>query len=236
VQVLVTHGVPAARAAKQATTTIPIVMAIVGDAVASGLVSNLARPDGNLTGSTFFIAEVNAKRLEVLREAFPRIAHVAALSNPENPINTVIIPALQTAAPQLRLKLEVVDARGPMHFDSAFAAMARSRVEAVVITQDGEFAPSLPTIAALATATKLPSIGSKEYAEAGGLIGYGTNLLHLYRRAAYFVDRILKGAKPVDLPVERATRFELIINGKTAKALGLDIPPTLLARTDEVIE
>jgi putative ABC transport system substrate-binding protein len=143
---------------------------------------------------------------------------------------------MQAAAAPLNLTVEVVRAQGPSEFDLAFAAIAKSEADSVVVTEDGEFAASFGTIAALALANKLPSIGAREYAEAGGLIGYGVNILGLYRRAAYFVDRILKGAKPADLPIEQPTRFDLVINLKTAKALGLGIPPALLALADEVIE
>jgi putative ABC transport system substrate-binding protein len=236
VDVLITHGTPGTRAAKQATTTIPIVMAISGDAIATGLVSSLARPEANLTGSTYFLPQLNAKRLELLKEVFPSISRAAALSNPDNPVSRPIIPAMQAAAASLSVILEVVRAQGPSEFSPAFAAMTKSRVGSVVVTEDGEFAASFRTIAALALVNKLPSIGAREYAEAGGLIGYGVNILDLYRRAAYFVDRILKGAKPADLPVEQPTKFELVINLSTAKALGLTIPPTLLSRADEVIE
>jgi putative ABC transport system substrate-binding protein len=237
VDVIVTHGTPGTRTAKQATTTIPIVMAISGDAIATGIVTSLARPEANLTGSTFFLPELNAKRLELLKEACPQVARVAALSNPNNPVSKPIIPAMQAGATPL--KLEIIDAakaQGPSEFDSAFAAMVKSRVDAVVVTKDGEFAASFGAIAALSAANKLASIGAPEYAHAGGLIGYGVNLLGLYRRAAYFVDRILKGAKPADLPIEQPTKFELVVNLKTAKALGLTVPDTVLARADEVIE
>ena len=236
VDVLIVHGTPAALVAKQATTTIPIVMAIIGDAVANGLVSNIARPEANLTGSTYFLPQLNAKRLELLKEACPHISHPAALSNPDNPVSRPIIPAMQAAASSLSLAVEVVQAQSPSEFSPAFAAMAKSRVDSVVVTQDGEFAASFRAIATLALANKLPSIGAREYAEAGGLIGYGADILRLYRRAAYFVDRILKGAKPGDLPIEQPTKFELIVNLKTAKALGLENPPMLLARADEVTQ
>jgi ABC-type uncharacterized transport system substrate-binding protein len=251
VDVLITHGTPGTRAARQATSTIPVVMAISGDAVATGLVSSLARPEANVTGSTFFLPELNSKRLEVLKEACPSISHPAALSNPDNPVSRPIIPAMQSAATALSLTLEVARAHGPGEFDRAFEAMAGSQVDSVVVTEDGEFAASFPTIAALALRKRLPSIGAKEYAEAGGLLGYGANILALYRRAAYFVDRILKGAKPADLPVvdkilrgakpadlpvEQPTKYDLAVNLVTAKAIGLDVPPTLLARADEVIE
>jgi putative ABC transport system substrate-binding protein len=236
VNVLVIHGTPAAVVAKQATTTIPIVMAIIGDAVANGLVSNLPRPEANLTGSTYFLPQLNAKRLELLKEACPHISRPAALSNPDNPVSRPIIPAMQAAALSLSLAVEVVRTQSPTEFDPAFAAMAKSRVDSVVVTQDGEFAASFPAIASLSLVNKLPSIGAREYAEAGGLIGYGVDILGLYRRAAYFVDRILKGAKPADLPIEQPTKFELIVNLKTAKTLGLAISETFLVRADGVIE
>jgi len=234
--VLITHGTPGTRVAMQATRTIPIVMAISGDAVATGLVASLARPEANVTGSTFFLPQLNAKRLEVLKEALPDIAHPAALSNPDNPVSRPVIPAMQSAATALNLNLEVSRAQGPSEFDRAFAAMAVSRVDSVIVTEDGEFAPSFGAIARLALGNRLPSIGAKEYADAGGLIGYGVNILGLYRRAAYFVDRILKGAKPADLPVEQPTKFELVVNLRTAKALGRTVPETFLVRADEVIE
>jgi ABC-type uncharacterized transport system substrate-binding protein len=236
VDLLVTHGTPGTRAAKQATSSIPIVMAISGDAVATGLVSNLARPEANVTGSTFFLPELNAKRLEVLKEALPNISHPTALSNPENPVSRPIIPALRSAATSLGLTLTVARLQGPTEFDRAFQVMAGTRADALVVTEDGEFAPNFRTIAALAVQNKLPSIGAKEYGEAGGLIGYGANILALYRRAAYFVDRLLKGAKPADLPIEQPTTFDLVVNLRTAKTLALEFPPTLLARADEVIE
>jgi ABC-type uncharacterized transport system substrate-binding protein len=236
VDVLITHGTPGTRVAKQATTTIPIVMAISGDAIATGLVSSLARPEANLTGSTFFLPQLNAKRLELLKEACPRISRAAALSNPDNPVSRPIIPAMQVAAASLSLIVEVARAQSPSEFSLAFADMAKSRVDSVVVTEDGEFAASFRAIATLALANNLPSIGAREYAEAGGLIGYGVNILSLYRRAAYFVDRLLKGAKPADLPIEQPTKFELIVNLKTAKTLGLAISETFLVRADAVIE
>jgi putative ABC transport system substrate-binding protein len=235
VDLLITHGTPGTRAAKQATSIIPIVMAISGDAVATGLVSNLARPEANITGSTFFLPELNSKRLEVLKEACPNISHPTALSNPDNPVSGPIIPAMQSAATAKGLSLGIARLPGPGEFDRAFQDMASRSVDSVVVTEDGEFAPNFRTIAELSLQKKLPSIGAKEYAEAGGFIGYGANILALYRRAAYFVDRILKGAKPADLPVEQPTRFELVVNLGTARSLGRDFPPTVLARADEVI-
>ena len=236
VDVIVTHGTPGTRAAKMVTSTIPIVMAISGDAIATGLVTSLARPEANVTGSTFFIPQLNAKRLELVKEVCPHVARIAALSNPNNPVSRPIIPAMRAAAAPLKLEFDVAEAQGPGEFDGAFASMAKKHVDAVVITEDGEFAPSFGAIATLSATNKLASIGAQEYAQAGGLIGYGANLLDLYRRAAYFVDKILKGAKPADLPIEQPTKFELVINLRTAKRLGLEIAPAMLARADEVIE
>jgi len=236
VDLIVTHGTPGTRAAKKATSTIPIVMAISGDAIATGLVTSLARPEANVTGSTFFIPQLNAKRLELVKEVCPYVARVAALSNPNNPVSKPIIPAMQAAATPLKLDFDIAEAQGPGEFDRAFASMAKRGVDAVVITEDGEFAASFGAIAALALANKLASIGAQEYAKAGGLIGYGVDLLGLYRRGAYFIDKILKGSRPADLPIEQPTRFELVINVKTAKTLGLEIAPAMLARADEAIE
>ena len=236
VDLIVTHGTPGTRAAKKATSTIPIVMAISGDAIATGLVTSLARPEANVTGSTFFIPQLNAKRLELVKEVCPYVARVAALSNPNNPVSKPIIPAMQAAATPLKLDFDIAEAQGPGEFDRAFASMAKRGVDAVVITEDGEFAASFGAIATLALANKLASIGAQEYAKAGGLIGYGVDLLGLYRRAAYFIDKILKGSRPADLPIEQPTRFELVINIKTAKTLGLEIAPAMLARADEAIE
>jgi putative tryptophan/tyrosine transport system substrate-binding protein len=236
VDVLVTHGTPGTQAAKRATTNIPIVMAISGDAVATGIVTTLGRPDANITGSTFFLPELNAKRLELLKEVLPDVTHVGALSNPANPVSTPIVATITAAAAPLKLEVEVFKVHGPNDFVGTFEAIAKSRAGAVAVTEDGEFAASFKSIAMLAAAKKLPSIGSKEYAEAGGLIGYGVNILSLYRRAAYFIDRILKGSKPADLPIEQPTRFDFVINLKTARTLGLTVPPSLLARVDELIE
>ena len=236
VDVLVTHGTPGTQAAKRATNNIPIVMAISGDAIATGIVTNLGRPDGNVTGSTFFLPELNAKRLELLKEVLPHVTHVAALSDPANPVSAPVVSAMTAAAPPLKLQVEVIKVHGPSDFADAFETAAKSRANAVAVTEDGEFAASFTTIAALAAGKKLPSIGSKEYAEAGGLIGYGVNIFSLYRRAAYFIDKILKGSKPADLPIEQPTRFDFVINLKTAKAFGLEVSPALLSRADEVIE
>jgi putative tryptophan/tyrosine transport system substrate-binding protein len=174
--------------------------------------------------------------LELLREALPHITHVGALSNPANPVSKPIIPAMSAAAAPLGLEVEAFRVQGPSDFDGAFEAIRKSRANAVAVTEDGEFAASFRAIAALAIKGNLPSIGSKEYAEAGGLIGYGVDILNLYRRAAYFVDKILKGVKPTDIPIQQPTRFEFVVNLKTARTLGINIAPILLARADAVIE
>ncbi len=237
VDIIVTAGTAGILAAKSATTTIPIVMAQSADPVALGLVASLARPGGNVTGMASFGPEVTAKRLELLKDAFPRTRQVAVLLNPDNRGNIKLaFPAMEATAKSLKLELQQFGVRGSGEFESAFAAMAKRRVDAVVSTDDGVLVANAGVIANLATKIRLPSVGSIELAEAGGLMAYGANRRDLFRRSAYFVDRILKGAKPADLPVEQATRFETVLNLKTAKALGLQFPPAVLARADRVIE
>ncbi len=236
VDVLVTHGVPGTLAAKRTTTTIPIVMAVVGDAVATGLVASIARPGANLTGSAFFNPEVAAKRLELLKEAVPRIARVAILLNPDNPVNGPILQAVDATANALKVEVQQVEARGPKDFEGVFSAVARRRMDALMVQDDGMLIANARGLAELAAKKRLPSTGFKEFAEAGGLMAYAVNFLDMFRRAAAFVDKILKGAKPADLPVEQPTKFELAINLKTAKALGLTIPQSILIRADEVIQ
>jgi putative ABC transport system substrate-binding protein len=237
VDVLVTHGTPGTRAAQQATKTIPIVMAISGDAVATDLVASLNRPGGNTTGSTFFSPELNAKQLELLKEAVPSINQVGVLVNPDNPLmNRSSLQALETTASSLKVVIQLFEARGRDDFESAFLAMANKRVDAVAITEDAVFIPNPRVLADLASRNRLPSTGSTEFAQAGGLIGYGVHRLELFRRAAYFVDKILKGTKPADLPVEQPTKFEVVANLKAARALGLEMPTSILLRADEVIE
>jgi putative ABC transport system substrate-binding protein len=236
VDVIVIHGTTGILAAKQATTTIPIVMATSGDAVASRLVASLARPGGNVTGLTYFNPELNAKRIELIKEIMPGLTDVGVLLNPANPMNEPILPAMKFAAQQLKLQLHQFGVRGPDQFEDAFASMAAKRVGALVILDDAVLLGNGPTLSKLALLARLPSCGWTEFAAAGGLMAYGVNLLDMVRRAATFVDKILKGAKPADLPVQQPTTFELVINLKTARALDLEIPPTLLARADEVIE
>ena len=237
VDVLVTHGAPGSRAAKMATTTIPIVLAAVGDPVAQGLVASLARPGGNITGSTFFAPELMAKRLELVKAALPRIRRVAVLLNSDHPINNEpTLRAMKTTAGSLKVELQQFGVRSPSEFESALAAMSNRRAEAVVIAEDSLFVANAAAAASLGTKHRIPAIGFVEVAEGGGLMGYGVNFPAMYRRAAVFVDKILKGANPGDLPIERPTRFELVLNMKTAKELGIKIPNSILVRADKVIE
>jgi putative ABC transport system substrate-binding protein len=236
IDVLVTYGTPGTRAAKEATTTIPIVMAVSGDAVATGLIFSLARPGANITGSTIFNPELCAKRLELLKEALPRTRRVAILLNPDNPVSGPNLQAAQLTAASLRLELQPFEARGPDELASGFSAMAGKLVDAITIFEDAIFFANTKSIADNALALRLPSIGYLDLADAGGLMAYGVNLTEGFRRAAVFVDKIVKGAKPSELPVEQPTRFKLVLNLKSAKVLGLEFPPTLLARADEVIE
>jgi len=236
VDVIVTQGTPGALAAKQATATIPIVMPVVADPVATGLVASLARPGGNITGGSWVSHEVSAKRLELLRDAFPRTKRVAVLVNPNNASNAPILQAMELAARSLKLEIPQFEARGPQEFESAFTAMAAKHVDAVTIIDDAVLIANAKAIANLAAKKRLPLMAFNETVEAGGLMAYGANFPEMYRRAASYVDKILKGAKPGELPIEQATKFELVINLKTAKALGLTIPQSLLQRADEVIQ
>ena len=234
-----TGGTPPALAAKRGTQTIPIVMTGVGDAVGMGLVASLGRPGGNVTGLSDAVPELSAKRLELLKEAIPRTERVAVLVNADNPLQTSLQTswkALERAARSLKVELQKVEVRRPDEFEQAFATMAKGRIEAVVTTQDALFNANAKLIADLAAKKRLPSSGTRDFAEAGGVIGYGWNVSNNNRRAAHFVDKILKGVKPGDLPIEQPTKFELVINLKTAKALGLTIPPSLLLRADQVID
>ena len=237
VDIIVTSGTPATRAAKGATTTIPIVTAeIGGDPVAEGIIASLARPGGNVTGSTFFSPELAAKRLELLKEILPRITQVAALFNPDNPASKPFVHAVENRARQLKVGFQQFGARGPSEFERAFSAMAKSHVGAFVIQEDALFNVNLKAIADLASKHRMLSAGGEEYAARGGLLAYGVSFPELFRRAAYFIDRILKGTEPKNLPVEQATRFDMTLNMKTAKALGIRIPNTVLQRADKVIE
>jgi len=237
VDVLVTAGSPGIRAAKQATTTIPIVMAAGGDPVGSGYVASLARPGGNITGLSNLAEDLVAKLLELLKGAVPGVSRVAVLSNPANPAHASFRRVIQSAGRTMGVTLLPVDARGPAEFDGAFATMIRERAGGLVELPDPMFLTERHRLTGLANQNRLPAIyGFREHAAAGGLMAYGVNLRDSYRRAAIYVDKILKGAKPGDLPVEQPTKFELVINLKTARVLGLTIPPSLLLRADEVIQ
>ena len=238
VDVLVAFGIKALAAASGATTTIPIVIpATSSDPVAMGLISSLARPGGNVTGSTAFGPEIMAKRLELLKEVMPGMTRVAVLVNPANSSFGPTFKQMDIAAKSLKFSLQPFEARGPGEFDRAFAEMAKRRVDAMVVQDDTIFGEAnANAIAELAARHRLLAVGSKGFAEAGGTIGYGRTDSELYRRGAYFVDRILKGAKPGDLPIEQATRFDLVINMKIAKALGIKIPQAVLLRANEVIQ
>jgi putative ABC transport system substrate-binding protein len=235
--VIVTYGTPASEAAKRATGTIPIVMAAIIDPVASGLVASLARPGGNLTGQSMMSPDLAEKHLEILKEVVPKVSRVALLHNPANPGAAPQVQHAQDAARALGVRLQILGAKGPSEIDSAFAAMTNERAGAVIVLVDAVLQINRARITDLAARHRLPAVyGLHEYVEAGGLMAYGPNRLDMFRRAASYVDKILKGAKPADLPIEQPTKFELVINLKTAKALGLTIPQSLLSRADEVIQ
>ena len=236
VDVLVTFGIKAALAAKNVTTTIPIVIPSTADPVGSGLVTSLARPGGNITGGAMFSPELGGKRLELLKEAMPRITQTAIFVNPVNASFKPILETMGVTAKSLKLGLQSIEVRGPNEFDGVFATMAKRRVDSIVIHEDTMFTVNAKRIADLATKNRIPSAGATEFAEAGGLIGYGVSFLEVSRHAAVFVDKILKGTKPADIPVEQATKFELVVNSKTAKTLGIKIPNSILVRADKVIE
>jgi putative ABC transport system substrate-binding protein len=238
VDVIVAGPTQPAVVAKNATRTIPIVMVSAADPVELGLIASLARPGGNVTGLSFSVnPELFGKGLELLKEAVPKLRRVGVLSNPANPAQPRAIDKVKVAARSLAIPLQLLEARGPNEFDGAFAAMAKQRVEALLVVAEGLFLRHRARLADLEAKYRLPSMhGLKENVEAGGLMSYGPSIVAAFRRAAVFVDKILKGAKPGDLPVEQPTKFELVINLKTAKALGLTIPPSLLQRADQVIE
>ena len=236
VDVIVSHGGNPLLAAKRATASIPIVIAATGDAVASGLVASLAKPGGNITGSTFFNVELMAKRLEILKDALPRLTQAAVLWPPDSLLTPPVHQAMLAAAKSLKLALHRFDIRNAGELDGAFTAMARQRIGAVVVHEHPRFIANLQKIVDLAAKHRIAAIGNGELAEAGGLIGYGANLFALYRRAGYFVDRILKGTKPADLPVEQPTTFEFVVNMKTAKALNIKFPQVTMIQATRVIE
>ena len=218
------------------TATTPIVMATFGDAVASGIVANLAHPGGNVTGSTFFSPELMAKRLELSKEVVPSLTRVGVLLIRDNVMNGPSLEVMEGTAKALGVGLQPFEARGPADFESAFSVWADQQIGAVVVGDHAFLITSTDAIAILAAKHRLPSIGPLELAASGGLIAYGVNFSDMYRRAAVFVDKNLKGAKPGDIPVEQAAKIITIVNIRTAKTIGIEMPTTLLLRADEVIE
>jgi len=238
VDVIAAGPTPPAVAAKNATATIPIVMMGAAEPVELGLIASLARPGGNVTGLSWSVnLELIGKELELLKETVPKVRRVAILWNPANPAHAIAVGHLKDAARSLGLQLQLLEARGPNDFDGAFAAMAKQRVDALLVVADTIFLVHRARLADLEAKYRLPSMhGLLQNVEAGGLMSYGPNTVATWRRAAFFVDRILKGIKPADLPVEQPTQYELVINVKTARALRLTIPPSLVLRADQVIE
>jgi putative ABC transport system substrate-binding protein len=237
VDAIVTSGIPPALAAKKATKTIPIVMGVVGDAIGTGLIDSLARPGGNVTGLTLVGPELSGKRLEILKETVPKLSRVAVLLNPANPGTALYRKELELAARSLGVELHILEARRANELANALSATKMRRVQALVTLNDTMFFSQQVQIANLAAKSGLPAMFPEtEYVNAGGLMSYGPNLPDLFRRAAMYVDKIVKGAKPADLPVEQPIKFEFIINLKTAKQIGLTIPAEVLARADKVIK
>src|SRR5215510_3690449 len=238
VDIIVAPATPTTAAAKNATQTIPIVMIGIGDPVGSGFVMSLARPGGNVTGLTYSGAgmEIVGKQLELLVEAVPKVRRVAVLSNPSNQNHPAWMKEIKDAGRSLGAELQLLEASGPHEFDGAFAAMAKERAGALLLLADSLFILHQTRIAALVAKNRLPALGYRELVEAGALMSYGPSLSDLGRRAATYVDKILKGIKPADLPVEQPTKLELVINLKAAKALGLTIPQSILTRADEIIQ
>ena len=234
---IVTHATPAARAAKQATSTIPIIMVATGDPVGTGLVASLARPGGNITGLSIIDVGLAAKRLELLRGALPKLSRVAVLRNPANPGGQAQSKETEAAARSLGIEPQVVNVQDPRELKSAFAVIANAHVDALTVLADPMFLSHKKEIGDLAMAQRLPTVFARnENVDAGGLMSYGANLADLYRQASTYVDKILKGARPADLPVQEPTRMYLVVNLKTAKALGLTIPQSVLARADQIID
>jgi putative ABC transport system substrate-binding protein len=237
VDVIAAAATLAPLAAKQATATIPIVMIAAGDPLGSGLVASLARPGGNVTGMSLMAPDLGGKRLELLKEVLPRLARVAVLWNAANPYSALVFKETQAAGQTLGIEVQSLDVRGTGDFDGAFETVSRQRPDALITVEDPLTVDHRKLIADFAAGQQLPSLhGLREFVAAGGLISYGANLADLFRRAAGYVDKIFKGAKPADLPIQQPTKFELVINLKTAKALGLTIPESFLLRADEVIE
>jgi putative ABC transport system substrate-binding protein len=237
VEVIVTAGTPASLAVKKTTTTIPLVMIAVGEPVATGLVASLARPGGNITGLTSISSEIEGKRLELLREVVPKVSHIAVLWNADSPIQVIQEKETQAAAQLLGMKMLSLGVRTLEEIEDAFATIVRERPGALLVLADRLFLHHRAPIMDFATKHRLPGVHAyQELVEAGGLMSYGPSYADMHRRAAYFADRILKGTKPADLPVERPRKFELVINLKAAKQIGVTIPPNVLARADKLIK
>jgi ABC-type uncharacterized transport system substrate-binding protein len=237
VDVIVTGGPASTRAAKEATSTIPIVMEFDNDPVGNGFVASLARPGGNITGLSSLAPEISGKQLELLKEIVPRLSRVAVLGNTTLPGNAQALRETELAAEALKLKVQYIDMLGPKDFETAFRAASKGRAEAVLALASPVFVLQRTQIADLAAKSRLPAIyDRREFVDDGGLMSYGTNFTDLSRRAATYVDKILKGAKPADLPVEQPTKFEIVINLKTAKQIGLTIPSHVLLQADRVIK
>jgi putative ABC transport system substrate-binding protein len=237
VEIIITDGSLAIAAAKRATPVIPIVFAAAGDPVAAGLVASLASPGGNVTGMSLMSSDLGAKRLELLREVLPQLSRVAVLWNVDNPYSMLVFKLTQDAGLTMGIEVRSLEVRGPDDFDIAFEVARGLHPDALITVEDPLTLVHRTPIAEFTAREQLPSLHAiREFVAAGGLMSYGASLLDLFRRAAFYVDKILRGAKPSDLPVQQPTKFEMVINLKTAKALGLTVPPPLLARADEVIE
>jgi putative tryptophan/tyrosine transport system substrate-binding protein len=237
VDIIVAAGTLAPLAAKRATASIPIVMQSAGDPLGSGLVTSLARPEGNVTGMSMMVPDIGGKRLELVKELLLQVSRVAVLWNAANPYPALVFKATESAAETLGIQLQSIEVRSPDDFDSAFEALTRERPDALITVEDPLTVDQRKQIVDFAANHRLPAIhGLREFVQVGALMSYGVSLADSNRRAAGYVDKILKGTKPADLPVQQPTKFELVINVKTAKVLGLDLPATLLARADEVVE
>jgi len=234
VDVIVTHATAGIGAAMRATTSIPIVMASIGDPVAAGFLTNLSRPGANITGLSFFTAEIGNKRLELMKEALPDIKRVVEIRDRSLPRD--FTTSMESAARAINVVAEFVDVDSADLLESTFSALAKKRVRGVVIRETPMLISNAKLVGAIAAKNRIAAIGFKEVAEGGGLIGYGADIAAMWHRAATYIDKILKGAKPGDLPVEQATKFDLIVNRKNSKALGIKIPQSILVRADRVIE
>jgi putative ABC transport system substrate-binding protein len=237
VDVIVTGGPSPTRATKEATVTIPIVMALDNDPVGSGFVASLARPGGNITGLATLSPEISGKQLELLKEIVPRLSHVAVVGTSSNPGNAQMLKETELAAGAFAVQLHYLDVEGPKDIETVFRAASKGRADAVLVLPNSVLLSQRAQLADLAAKNRLPAVyGQPEYVDAGGLMFYGASITEMFRRAATYVDKILKGAKPADLPVEQPTKFEFVISLKAAKQIGLTIPPNVLARADRVIK